>query len=156
MFNWSNKRILALGLVIEGEKTQAEIADACGKCLATVKNWIKQPEFEIRRKEIEEGRVEEAKRLFQAYAVDAAKQVIKLSKDSNRDDSVKLQASMAILAYVGISPVTKIAPTNPDGTQEYGNIDKQLFSKLLSNPSDGSSPGSLGNPDTAGKGTSAL
>lgn len=130
MFNWSNKRILALELVIEGEKTQAEIADACGKCVATVKNWLKQPEFEIRRKEIEEGRVQEAKRLFQVAAIDAAKQIIKLSKESNRDDAVKLQASMAILAYVGISPVTKIAPTDPTGEQEFG-AKQRLYDKLL-------------------------
>jgi hypothetical protein len=38
---------------------------------------------------------------------------------------------------LGLYPPVKIAPTNPDGTQEYGATDRQLLSKLLSDATDG-------------------
>jgi len=104
MFKWNKKRRLALSLIIEGEKDQAGIAVECGVSKRLIQYWLAEPEFELRRKEIEDARVMSAKRRFQAAAEEAAQTVITLSRASTRDDAVRLQASMAILKCVGIAP----------------------------------------------------
>lgn len=104
MFKWSEKRLLALSLVIEGKLDEDEIAQACGKVKRTIARWKTKPEFDAKRKEILLARVEEAKNLFQGAVKDAALNVIELMKESTRDDVVRLNSSLAILKSVGVAP----------------------------------------------------
>jgi hypothetical protein len=64
MFKWNKKRLLALSMVIEGDKTEDEIALACEKTKRTIAGWKADPIFDARRKEILTARVDEARNIF--------------------------------------------------------------------------------------------
>ena len=48
---------------------------------------------------------------------------------------------------LGLDAPTKIAPTNPEGDEEFGADDRYLLGKLLSEPADSGTPNKTSTPD---------
>ena len=48
---------------------------------------------------------------------------------------------------LGLDAPTKIAPTNPEGDEEFGADDRYLLGKLLSEPADSGTQGTTSTPD---------
>jgi hypothetical protein len=147
MFRLTKRHIKAIKLLIEDELTNPEIAAQLGITPDCLQKWIAKPEFDARRKEFTDASISEAKKLLAGATTDAAHTLILLSRSSDKNDIVRFNSSMAILGFAGIVVVNKIAPTNPDGTQEYGLTDRQLLSKLLSDVTDGDQASKAGAPD---------
>lgn len=114
---WSGTKQKILLLHVEG-KQQIEIAKELGKSVSTINEHIHTPEFDKRKKQLEEGIQEKVRSKFAAKGERAATVILNLMESGSGHDRLKFDAAKEVLYQIGCKPTEVIETRTRDYTPQ--------------------------------------
>ncbi len=130
-WKWNTKRRRAAEMLATGE-TQRDVAEKLKLSERTLHYWVATPEFDSYLIELENTARESATRVLRRHGIKAAEKLAELMQWGSRYDNVQLRAATALLARIGVAPLTKVAATDPTGENEYAGLsDDELRQAII-------------------------